>query len=417
MSRVQSLLQVAVIFAANAAVHGARRAELEVAAKVAAHSHAGAHEHRQGLKKQKTGFLLERRARRMRAAQPFTPPPTLGVQNVTTPTGVPPPPPMLDAWNDMQPADTALGNRFVSGLLEDPTITPPPTQEALNLAFACPVLLTWPANVVVDVPNGMMQTAGNWSSNDNSRVLTWTRTCTSLSFSQYQTPLVSYSMPNGDLFGTSQQQSTVWGTETELRDCAGNIKYVIREKVYHQSGEPDAQACQDYGSCDGIVYIQHFIHDSDDNIIAMTPYTTLFQNSYKITSPGGMEIAEISRVDDWNPTTAEPEAQPKWLIRFSENAPGVFSAVSEQWPIAEMVTMNAFFDTFRQSTGLLRPSACEVRKSVCFAVVVFLMLFVFGACFVLFTRVCLHPCRHAMYKLEVRTCPTRMRKPSRFDES
>jgi len=71
----------------------------------------------------------------------------MGLANVTEPTPYPPPPPVLHPWKEMQPLDTAIGNYLISGLIAQPTVTPPPSQSSLDLAFACPALLTWPTEV------------------------------------------------------------------------------------------------------------------------------------------------------------------------------------------------------------------------------------------------------------------------------
>merc|ERR1719387_2329072 len=98
---------------------------------------------------------------------PYTP--KIGVANVTTPTELPPPPPVLEYDRDYQPLDTWIGNSVATQFVAPMTVTPPPTQSAIDLAFSCPELLAFPDVVRVDVYGSCdaagsttFATSGNW---------------------------------------------------------------------------------------------------------------------------------------------------------------------------------------------------------------------------------------------------------------
>lgn len=347
--------------------------------------------------------------------QQETLPKRIGLEDVNQPTAIPPPPPELDAWADMQPIDTHLGIMFISRFADKPTVTPPPRQSSLDVSFACPLLSEWPEVVEVDALSSCASSAtGNWTVQGDAEsaegwILTWTMTCGL--FEGGTAPVVKYAMPTGDLFGSSTIMTSLWGNTMALRDCAGNLKYTIDEKVYHEAGETDPHACEVYGSCDGTIWMQYIVHDEAGDVVARTAYLHIFQDSFKILDAEGSEVASVSRVGQWRPHDGQCGPR-KWRIAYSGSTGGVFSAASDQWPLSQLVTMMAIRDEYRNPTGLTRPSLCEVVK---FGVRLLLFIFLAGLCCgscLMFFRVWIGPVRSFLVNLENSVCPARMRKPT-----
>lgn len=353
--------------------------------------------------------------------------PKVGLANVTEPTAFPPPPPVLHPWQDNQPMDTAVGNYIISGFITPPTATPPPTQESLDLAFACPVLLTWQNEISVSVPDECQsESSGNLTGvNDGPLLLNWETTCLDhppgLHTPQFSS-MTTYTTDNGDLFGTSGLEAQgPWRDVIVLRDCGGVAVYTIEEKVYKQDGEPIEEVCQKYGSCDGVVYLQYFIKDASGTTIGMTPYLTIFQRSFTITDPNGILIASASR-NGWDPKGANGIQKPSectgerkvWHLKFAANPPGIWQSTANQWPIAEMMTMLSQRDMLRKPNGRVIWSNCEVMKATgLFSSIVLLILACMCCPFFLFIF-CSGPCAKSFHYFEKRYYPERMGRPSMY---
>jgi len=302
--------------------------------------------------------------------------PKIGLANVTDPTPYPPPPPVLHPWKDMQPLDTAVGNFLISGFIAQPTVTPPPSQASLDLAFACPALLTWPSEVAVSAPDPCLKTAdyamdrGSWKTKDGVALITWETDCIDVQSAGYTAPSVSavttYKMPNGDLFGSSQEITGFGGKHIDIRDCGGASVFSVTEKIYKQTGKADGDSCKKFHSCDGVLYFQYFMKDASGKVIALTPYTTIFQDSFVVTDPAGGKIAEVSRMG-WDPPirpVCDENTQPRvWNVKYAGSPPGAWGSATAQWPIAAMMTMLAHRDDQRQPDGQVIWSSCEVMKT------------------------------------------------------
>lgn len=351
--------------------------------------------------------------------------PKMGLANVTAPTAFPPPPPVLHPWKDMQPLDTAVGNYIISGFIAQPTVTPVPSQSSLDLAFACPALLTWPQQVSVSAPDpcGSMDT-GNWTVTGGALMINWMTSCVDTTSPGITAPSVSsvttYTVANGDLFGTSQERPTLTGGVIDLRDCGGATVFTVEEKVYKQGGKPDPDACDLYHSCDGVVYFQYFIKDRQGKVIALTPYTTIFQESFEVQDPAGVMIASVSR-NGWAPpeqASAEycRDNKPRmWNLKYAETPPGTWQEVTAQWPIAAMMTMLAQRDQKRAPNGQVLWSNCEAMKSGGY---VLLGAFGFCCCVCIpmaIFLVCSAPLLRALGEAESRFLPKRMGKPAYYN--
>lgn len=344
-----------------------------------------------------------------RLTAPYVAPyiPVIGLANVTTPTAYPPPPPLLNARTDMQPLDTAIGNFIAGSFIQDPTVTPPPSQDALDVAFACPALLQWgPGPIQIDAPDPCNTGKGEWIASGQfpTTLLKWDESCGAF---ENTLSLVTYSMPNGDLFGYSKTRMTIAGNYIDLIDCGHNTKFTVQEKVYEQRS--------DTGSS---YFLQYFIQGVDGITLAKTPYLTLAQDTFEITDPNGLKIADINRLGEWDPTDTkcrEGQGKRKWQLTFSSAAPGIWSIPTNQWPIAEMMTMMAFRDVYRRKNGMVGYSTCETIKiTVIVATVLIILgvLVIFGLMFMMFYR---HKCFTRLQIFERTLCPRRMYKPEKYE--
>lgn len=359
--------------------------------------------------------------------------PKMGLANVTEPTPFPPPPPVLRPWKDHQPLDTAVGNYLISGFIAQPTVTPPPTQASMDLAFSCPTLLTWPSEVAITVPSECTSMdSGNWTDSSDNWQMQWTSTCIDLSETLHTpsaSPVITYTIPaTGDLFGSSQEVTNWMGeTITEVRDCGGAVVFTIKEKMYKQAGKADEDACQKHKSCDGVIYFQWFMYDAGGKLVAQTPYTTLFQDNFDILDGGkpAVKIATASR-SDWEPDAmpkekdckaenADPNRKPEvWNLKYEGNPPGDWATVTNQWPLAVFMTMHGLREQNRQPDGQMLFGTCQVVKT---SGTILMLVLIFCLCvlapmtvFLLFSA----PMMKFFNEGQERFFPKRMGKPGMY---
>jgi|Transcript_37924 hypothetical protein len=357
------------------------------------------------------------------AVQPMltTPQPTFGLANVTKPTMVPPNM-LLDPWADAQPADTALGNFLTGSLSGAPTATPPPLQAALALmAGSCPILDQWPKVIEIEAPGPCQaESSGRWSAPPTGsasagvEMISWSQSCSL--FAGGLAPTISYSAPGGAAFAMSSTAITLVGNKIEIYDCGGVLKYYLEERVYHESNMVDQDSCMKYNSCDGTVWLQYFLRDASNKLVAHTGYLKLFEESYEILDATGLSLGMASRKGDWNPISKNCGGDRKWEFNFADAMPpGPFADITQQWPLAVMVTVAAVRDASRRPSGLVAPSWCEITKTG-LALCCFILCSALFACgTVVFVRVGRGPLRDFFHDLEERVCPRRMRKQSKYE--
>lgn len=367
-------------------------------------------------------------------APPYVAPyvPKVGVANVTTPTALPPPPPILDPWRDptnfkrnYQPLDTAVGAFIVGSFAQPLTVTPPPEQNAVDLAFACPVLLSWPDNVEVQVTRcdslgePMQLPTGSWypSGSETGPILSWEEKCRPWNSMMVET---LYTMPNGDFFGASQTKFNVWGNDMVLYDCSYNPLYTISEKVYKQQGATHWESCDKYKSCSGTVFLQYSIHDRQGNLVAATPYLNLFQNEFKVSDASNVEIATISRQGEWSPwetCSSDTTIKHRWLLKFNPGGGGIWADATKRWPLAEMMNMMSARDAYRTSSGMVAPTRCEVMNIVLVSCCIALLCALIICILLLLKRYVVPTLRHRCWKIEQAVFPHIMSKPLKYDST
>jgi len=347
--------------------------------------------------------------------------PKIGLANISTPTAVPPPPPVLEPWEDHQPLDTAIGYHFLSGFMAQPTATPPPTQAVLDLAFGCPLLLSWPLEVAVTAPDPCHHmSSGTWTNlQDKSLLIDWRTDCVSAAGPiPSASAMTTYSLPGGYAFGSSIEKKTLWGKRIELIDCGGVTVYTVEEKVYKYTGKPNREACKKFGSCDGIIMFQYFIKNAQGIVVAQSGYLNIFQSKFDITDPAGIKIAGVWR-SGWDPTPsgADPNKCQKdtpartWTLKFEKSPPGEWGVATSQWPLAAMMTMLSQRDETRQPDGSVMVSNCETSKTIAFFVVGILGLLCCICVPLVFVFTCAGPLKGMFVQLEAYMLPKKMGKP------
>lgn len=340
--------------------------------------------------------------------------PKIGVGNVTTPTELPPPPPTLNPMTDQQPLDTAIGNAIASSFLAPPTETPPPTQEALNLAYGCPVLLGYPSTLQINAPSGCTTARdGNWTHPQGQQVIKWDETC---DIRTSVLPVVTYTLPDGQAFASSRTRFSFFGNTMEILDCGDNLQFTIEEKIYHQTKFTDQAICKRYGSCTGTIFLQYFLRDKLGHVIAETPYVNLFQDEYVIQEPGsGLPIATVQRVGSWSPWEVCPEWGRMWAIKSALAPPGIFANPEGRWPIAIMFNMIILRDADRTKSGMVMPSTCEIINVTIIAFFVLLIIIGVIVSSLLFHHFLYARAKLFFYNIEVNFFPHTMYKPTKYE--
>lgn len=345
--------------------------------------------------------------------------PEIGVANVTKPTELPPPPPTLDPYTDFQPFDTAVGNWIASSFLAPPTVSPPPSQAALDLANGCPAMLNFPNTVNVVSPkqcsSGPREAA--WTNTTKGPVLTYQESCAPVESVQ---PVTTYTLGDGQVFGYSKTRFSFTGNQMEMLDCNGELAFLLEEKIYHQTKVVNKASCDTYKSCDGTVFLQYFLYNKYGRKIAETPFLNLFQNKITISSiDEKAPIADMSK--DWSPWTvcsdemSSSEPTKEWLVSYFPGAPGIFSDVVNRWPIAMMATIIAQRDQNRRANGMVTPTKCEIFNIVVLSLIAFAGLGLVTVGVVYFYKFLLEDAQRILHNVEMFVFPKAMYKPTKWD--
>lgn len=321
-------------------------------------------------------------------------------------------------WEDMQPLDTLLGDFLVIGVGGDQLFKPPPTKPAMNIPLGCPVLMEWPSEVVVRLPDSCGN-PGNWLAPGTppAVIMNWSSSCNI--FSPDLAPPINYHTSHGeDFFGTSQTKTTLTGTQVRLFDCMGNVRYTIEEMVYKREGKPNPASCEKYESCDGQITLQYFIKDDQDRVVGQTPHLDLFADIVTLIASTGATISTAVRSQGWSPISEEDCDIPReWIITIGEGAQTAFPTPTEQWPIAELMTIISVRDAYRRPNGLMKPTVCEVVRGT-LSFFIFLCILAVAVAFAIFMHnILMNRMRANLVIFEMKWCPKRMKKSSKFEYS
>lgn len=287
-------------------------------------------------------------------------------------------PAKFDPWADHQPRDTRLGYLALSSIAVSPQEAneeKAAREAAAAQSSGCPLLLSWPDVVEIMLPDPCGDGTGTWQSaaeaadeegsddtggDDSDDIMGFKTSCPVLSTSIM--PSTSLFMPGSNQhFGSSEETTSLIGSSTELRDCHGDARYTIQEKVFHVEGHTYHTACSRFGSCDGTVFIQNLLYDINGEVVARTPRLTLFQDIYSIEDAQGNAIATATRIGAWSPQSTKCGSN-GWRLSFSESVIGIFATPSDRWPIASLVMEMSRRDSRRRPSGLVSPSLCEAVK-------------------------------------------------------
>jgi len=342
--------------------------------------------------------------------------PKIGIANVTTATALPPPPPTLNPAKDYQPFDTAMGDWFMKQFVSGPTVTPPPSQAAINLAYGCPLLLL-PDRIFVEVPTGCPKEDGSagraqkWTDVNYNEQISWQESCVSGGIAD-----VKYSMPFGDTYSYTRTETSLWGSRVDLIDCGLNKLYTFEEKVFKKTGKVNALACDKFGSCDGTVYLQYFIYDNTGALLGVTPMLTLFQNAFSISDTSGNKIADIFRNGQWTPKDGCTDYRKDWVIQFA-SSPAALIIPPKRWVVASMMTIIGMRDEERDAAGMVKSTMCQQATWYAFAISI--LTFIGLPFFVLFCfynqlQWLISKFTTFLFRVEDSLFPRTMQKPSKY---
>jgi len=286
----------------------------------------------------------------------------IGIGNVTTPTLLPPPPPVLNPVTDYQPLDTALGDFVLKQFVEPPTVTPPPLQSQLDLANACPIMLPAPDTMFVTAPTSCERTGrhGQWRDATEQQLMVWTEASKSSGG-----VAASFVNPIGDAFGSINQELRLSGTKVDFLDCGLNILYTMTETVYVEEGETDHRVCDAYGICDKSIYLKYEISKTGSpGVGAFSALVPIFANEFTLydkasqnpvltaAKAGTLWKAQDPPAECTNPPVKE------WSLKFHPGN-GHLADPGVRWVLGFAVTSMSLRDEDRSMDGKVYATTTE----------------------------------------------------------
>lgn len=297
--------------------------------------------------------------------------PTIGIGNVTTPTMLPPPPPVLNPVEDYQPLDTAIGDYILKQFVEPPTVTPPPLQSQLDLANACPLMLPAPDIMFVSAPNGCTSgvgRSGRWRTATNDTLMAWTE-------ASYSTTGVAASFVNpiGDSFGSVKQEFALSGSKVDFLDCGLNVLYTMTETVFLDSSATDPYVCETYKICDGSIYLKYDISKAGSpGTGAFSALVPIFAKEFTLYDKASTNpVLVASKATAW--TSREPECpdyEKEWSLSF-KTGNGHLADPGFRWVLGFAVTAMSLRDEDRSNNGKVHVNPTEAWTWIIVAVAIF----------------------------------------------
>jgi hypothetical protein len=308
--------------------------------------------------------LLQKAVAAAKHRQPAVYVPKVGIANVTAPTSFPPPPPVLNPVSDYQPLDTALGDLIQKQFVQPPTLTPPPSQEMLNVIYACP-LLVLDTSFIVRASNGGSDTgrSGIWMDSLKNTLLTWSEKTEAISDLD-----LSYAMPNGDGFGFTQGEVSMAMSQVDFMDCGLNVKYYMKEYVYHVPGKPASDdlcaklkpADSTDTSCplDGTVYLKYEIWAQGGTMVAVSNMVELFADEFTLSdSATGAQLVKYARNAAWWPKDGVTTYNKEWIVTVGG---GALSDAPVRWVLGMIITALSIRDEERNVDGLVKATNTQI---------------------------------------------------------
>lgn len=267
--------------------------------------------------------------------------PYVGIGNVTEPTIKPPDPPKMKNNLDLQPLDTKLGDYILGQFSGGPTATPPPSQDSLDAAYACPDLEmpgTW--KVQVD-KNCEKPRHGMWTTTGGDEILSWKE----VTDPEADGDLVM-TLPYGDLMGytrTLRAYEDQKADKVDIFDCGDNHIFTLEEKMEKKVvGGDQIYAIWDITSASGA-------H------VATTSRVPLFANDWVLEDPGGKTIVKIHRQGAWHPHDQCPAYKMEYVLSVG-NSGSKLKGKSKRWILATIITVLSLRDQDRDAGGFYQPN-------------------------------------------------------------
>merc|ERR1719201_2798722 len=303
--------------------------------------------------------LLQKAVASAKHRQPAVYVPKVGIANVTAPTSFPPPPPVLNPVSDYQPLDTALGDLIQKQFVQPPTLTPPPTQEMLNVIYACPLLIL-DTSYIVQVSDGCTTNgrAGVWTDSLKNTLLKWNEKPEAITDID-----LTYSMPNGDGFGFTQGEASLSMSQVDFMDCGLNVKYYMKEFVYHVPGKPasDDLCTKSNGKIcapDGTIYMKYEIWQQGGTMVAVSNLVELFADEFTLSdSATGAQLVKYARNAAWYPQDGCKEYNKEWIVTVGG---GHLSDAPVRWVLGMIITALSIRDEERSVDGLVKATNTQL---------------------------------------------------------
>jgi hypothetical protein len=299
--------------------------------------------------------------------------PTIGIGNVTTPTMLPPPPPVLNPVEDYQPLDTAIGDYVLKQFVEPPTVTPPPLQSQLDLANGCPLFANGggPNIMFVSAPNGCTSgvgRSGRWHTAQDDTLMEWSEAKYSL------TGVAASFMQGQDSFGSIKQEFQLSGSKVDIIDCGLNVLYTMTETVFLDSGTKDQYTCDTYGICDGSIFLKYTIEKTGapgtGAFSAMVPIFAKEFTLYDTASQNPVMAAKKSPSAWTAREPACPDYTKEWSLEFMTGN-GHLAEPGLRWVLGFAVTAMSIRDEDRSNNGKVHFNPTEAMTWALLAIAIF----------------------------------------------
>merc|ERR1719388_806537 len=94
---------------------------------------------------------------------------------------------------------------------------------------------------------------------------------------------MTYTLPTGDLMGTSLTHLSAYDDKVTVYGCDGiTALFTFGEQVFKRTNKPDDMVCENYGVCDETLYFRFFIYDSQMKEVANTGLLSFFQSEFTL---------------------------------------------------------------------------------------------------------------------------------------
>jgi len=343
---------------------------------------------------------------------------------VQIPTLTPPKQPKLDPILDMQPFDTLIGDAIQQRFVEAPSISQPPTQSAIDLAYGCATTLL-PSTTYVNAPNGCSKYAreGMIRNGTGHGMYSWKESCLDKGlFSGWSVGgnLVISNIATGETISKVQTRPTLFANIIDITDCSGNPLYIVYENLYRLDNDKMHSCTESWWSseksCTGTVYLQFSITTRSGQAVAVSPYVSVFANEFSLYDANtGKRLVTFRKNGSWSPKDQCPSFEKNWYMLFT-GASGL-GAPDKRWIVAAFLSSISLRDEDREEKdGGVGWTACQEEAML----MVLIMLGTFAVVLAILSYLAtkMHWRQHMIkffFKLQDDILPKAMHKPSKFN--